>query len=170
MQFMIHTLSKIMLIILNFIFLIAAALTYGPTQAAEENKKFFKKEGRLSFIEQNSHQTFKIIDIEIANNHKERAEGLMGYRSLSDSQGMFFIYPKEKILSFWMKNTLIPLDIIFINKSQQIVKIHPNAVPMNETSILSKKPASYALEVNAGFCARHAIVEGDKIEFEKIFQ
>lgn len=159
-----------MLIILNSIFLIATVLTCEPAQTAEENKKFFKKEGRLSFIKQNSRNIFKMIDIEIANNNKEREEGLMGYRSLSDSQGMFFIYPKEKILSFWMKNTLIPLDIIFINKSKQIVKIYPHAVPMNETSILSKKPASYALEVNAGFCARHTIVEGDEIKFEKIFQ
>ena len=150
-----------------FILLITATPFSSFAQSIEKNKIPFTKDGRLSFIKQNSRHAFKIIAIEIADNSQERARGLMGHRSLSDSQGMLFIYPKEKVLSFWMKNTAIPLDIIFINKSRRIIKVHSNAVPMDKTSILSGEPVLYALEVNAGFCARYAIADGDEIKFEK---
>lgn len=125
----------------------------------------FKKEGQLALIKQNSNRTLKIIDIEIADNNEERTRGLMWRRSMLDSQGMLFVYHEEKPRSFWMKNTYMPLDIIYINRSGTIVSIRSGTTPLSIESIMSDKPAQYALEVNAGFCVKYQINEGDRIKF-----
>ncbi|MDD3887561.1 MAG: DUF192 domain-containing protein [Patescibacteria group bacterium] len=108
----------------------------------------------------------KIIDIEVANNDEKRTQGLMWRKSMSENSGMLFIFDAEKQLSFWMKNTLIPLDIIYVNKFKEIIAIHNNTVPLSEISILSKQPAKYVVEVNAGFCNNNIININDKIKFK----
>lgn len=137
----------------------------------ESGKRYeppFTKNGQLFFINKDKKNVIKSIEIEIADDDDKRAQGLMWRRSMADSIGMLFIFEKERPLSFWMKNTYIPLDIIYVNKSMEIVTIQENTMPLSEMSIPSDKPAQFVVEVNAGFCITHGIMNGDKIKYEKI--
>ena len=125
----------------------------------------FKKEGELSFLK--GGEITRTIDIEIADNPYERETGLMYRKSLGQEQGMLFIYQNEAPRSFYMKNTYIPLDLIFYNRDSAVVSIHENAVPLSETSIPSNFPAQYILEVNAGKADEWNIEIGDKIKFTR---
>lgn len=125
----------------------------------------FKKEGELSFIKKDNQQEIKKIDIEIADSEGERQQGLMYRTQMADSQGMLFIFPETEMQSFWMKNTLISLDILFVNEKMEIVTIQKYAQPKSEQSLRSTKPAKYVIEVNAGFCDRYQVSEGDLVKF-----
>ena len=85
---------------------------------------------------------------------------------MDEARGMLFVFPNSEQRSFWMKNTFIPLDIIYISADKEIVKIVKNAVPRSEKSLLSEKDAMYVVEVVGGFCDKYNIIEGDKIDFE----
>ena len=105
------------------------------------------------------------IDIEIANTEEKRMQGLMFRSSMSDSAGMLFTFPSETLQEFWMKNTIISLDIVYVNAKKEIVSIQKYAEPYSERPLPSYKPAMYVVEVNAGFCDSHRIGEGDFIQF-----
>jgi len=122
----------------------------------------FKKEGELTFADSLGNAKIK-IDLEIADNEYERQLGLMNRKSMGENQGMLFIFPYEKMQSFWMRNTLIPLDIIFINKDKEIITIHKNTKTLSTQSYPSTEPALYVVEVVGGFTDRHNIIVGDKI-------
>jgi uncharacterized membrane protein (UPF0127 family) len=78
---------------------------------------------------------------------------------------MLFVFEKPARYSFWMKNTLIPLDLLFIDSNLTIVDIKSNTTPLDLTSITADSESLYALEVNAGFCESHEIKEGDDVRF-----
>ncbi len=83
---------------------------------------------------------------------------------MDEDKGMLFVFETAKPLSFWMKNTYIPLDILFIDHNGTINTIHKNTTPKNtEIFYKSKKPSAYAIEVNAGFCDKYKISENDHI-------
>ncbi|MFC4351476.1 DUF192 domain-containing protein [Fodinicurvata halophila] len=103
------------------------------------------------------------FEVELADTNAERAQGLMFRRSLEEGTGMFFLYPRSQRISMWMKNTLIPLDIIFIDEGGQIVRIAQRTIPESTTSIPSGGPAKAVLEVNAGVTQRLGIDEGDQV-------
>ena len=128
----------------------------------------FTKNGNLVFIKRDYNDTIKAIDIEIADDSAKRSQGLMWRHSMPDSVGMLFIFENERPQYFWMKNTYIPLDIIFINKSKEIVTIRDNTTPLSESSIPSDKPAQYVVEINAGLCNNYKIEVGDKIIYKTI--
>lgn len=127
----------------------------------------FVKEGELSFWQATGETELAKIDIELAKTEQERTQGLMFRRSMPDSIGMLFIFDREMPQSFWMKNTYIPLDILYINSQHQIVSIYRNTVPLSEESLPSAAPALYVLEVIGGFCTEHGINEGDYITFQE---
>ncbi len=122
----------------------------------------FRKDGELTFQTSEGNYISQ-IDIEIADDMVERAVGLMYRDEMKENQGMFFIFPREEYQSFWMKNTVLSLDILFINKKNEIVTIHKSTVPFSEESYPSTAPAIYVLEVNAGYTEKYGIKEGDKI-------
>ena len=126
----------------------------------------FKKEGELIFLRKGTQEKIVRIDIEIADNPDKRAIGLMFRSSLPYNAGMLFIYEKPQPLFFWMKNTYIPLDIIFANENMQIVTIHKNTKPLSEKLIPSYRDSVYVVEVNAGFCDNYSIKVGDYFRFE----
>ena len=103
------------------------------------------------------------LDVELAISQKQHEQGLMHRTKLDTDKGMIFFFPKEAIRSFWMKNTLIPLDMIFIDKNGKIVHIHSNARPLDETHITTPKPALAVLEINGGQADQWNIKAGDKI-------
>ncbi len=107
----------------------------------------------------------KNVLVEIANNDQERSVGLMYREHLDENKGMLFTYPDENIRSFWMKNTLIPLDMIFINKNFEIVDIHQAEPCPKEGECPSYgAKAQYILEVNKGFSQKNNISVGNKIK------
>ena len=105
------------------------------------------------------------ITVEVADSMASRARGLMHRKELASDQGMLFIFPSNAIRSFWMKNTHIPLDMLFIDESQTIVGIVENAEPETLTPRKVDTPSRYVLEVNGGFCAEHKILPGSQVEF-----
>ncbi|MBW6441195.1 DUF192 domain-containing protein [Patescibacteria group bacterium] len=105
--------------------------------------------------------------VEIADTYQEREIGLMNRKNMPTESGMFFIFEKEEIYNFWMKNTLIPLDIIWIDGNDKIIYIQNNAQPCEvkncETFGPSQK-AKYVLEINGGLAEKNGIKVGDEIE------
>jgi uncharacterized protein len=126
----------------------------------------FKKEGSLLFLGTGG-DTIRMIDIEIADSRNQQAQGLMYRGTMTDSQGMLFIFDIEEPRTFWMKNTYISLDILFASKDGRIVSISRNTIPYSEEPIASKAKALYVIEVLAGFCDQYGIEAGQKIEFFK---
>lgn len=127
----------------------------------------FKKEGVLYFIGKEKGDTIKTIDIEVAETDEERAKGLMDRKSMTDEQGMLFIFAEAEEQSFWMKNTYISLDIMYVGTEKEIVSIQKYATPLSEESLPSFKKAQYVVETNAGFADRYKVKFGDKIAFTK---
>ena len=122
----------------------------------------FKKEGELTFTDSLGNTKIN-INLEIADNEYERQLGLMNRKSMEENQGMLFIFQYERLQSFWMRNTLIPLDIMFINTDKEIITIHKNTKTLSTQSYPSTAPALYVVEVVGGFTEMHNIVIGDKI-------
>ena len=105
--------------------------------------------------------------VEVAVSQSDQEKGLMHRKRLDKKSGMLFIFRKEKIARFWMKNTYIPLDIIFINKSGSIDFIKKNAKPLSSKSIKSKDKVIAVLEVNAGEVEEFGIDEDSIIDVIK---
>ena len=132
---------------------------------SQDTAPSFKKEGELIFLNKVGSDTLAVIEIEIADTDQKTSQGLMYRSSMSENAGMLFFMDSERIQGFWMKNTYIPLDMIFVNSEKEIVTIHANTTPMLESSYHSTKPALYVVEVNAGFCHKNNIHEQDRIDF-----
>ncbi|WP_445381535.1 DUF192 domain-containing protein [Robiginitalea sp. IMCC43444] len=127
----------------------------------------FSREGSLSIFDGETDSLLQEIDIEIAETPYERETGLMYRKSMQEDQGMLFIFENEQPRSFYMKNTLISLDILFINQDLEVISIARNTEPLNDNGIPSGNPARYVLEVNAGLSDQWGIQEGDLISFDK---
>lgn len=126
----------------------------------------FKKEGEL-WLTKAEGDTIRQLDIEIADIESERTIGLMHRWSMPDTQGMLFIFEEEEQRSFWMHNTLMGLDIIYIKADGTIESIAKYCVPKSDKSIPSKGPAKYVLEVQEGFSDIFGLVVGDKVSFKR---
>ena len=107
------------------------------------------------------------FNVEVAKTIEERRKGLMYRKKLLNNEGMLFIFPREKIIQLWMKNTYIPLDVIFISKNKVIVDIKKNMEKLSETIVKSKVKSRYALEFNAGLINKLDIKIGDKVLFNE---
>ena len=127
----------------------------------------FTKEGTLVFLNAEK-DTIKLVDIEIADNEQEREQGMMYRTSMSYDRAMLFIMQYEREQSFWMHNTKMSLDIIYVNGDMEIVTIYKHTQPYSESPIPSFKRAKYVVETTAGFCDKFRIAEGDYIEFSSI--
>ena len=108
-----------------------------------------------------------IFNVEVAKTIEERRNGLMYRKKLLNKEGMLFIFPREKIIQLWMKNTYIPLDVIFISENKVIVDIKKNMEKLSETIVKSKVKSRYALEFNAGLINKLDIEIGDKVLFNE---
>lgn len=106
----------------------------------------------------------EVLWVELATTNVERARGLMWRPHLPEDEGMIFIYPSERPLSFWMHNTLIDLDIAFVSSSGTIVDIRQMR-RLDKTSVSSAYPAKYAIEANKGWFEKRGIRPGDVVRF-----
>jgi uncharacterized protein len=133
----------------------------------EVDKEYmFRKDGELTFMDSTGNVKDK-IDIQIANTEFDRELGLMFRKNMEENQGMLFIFPEASIQNFWMRNTLISLDMIFVNQDKKIITIRKNTTKLSDQTYSSTGPAMYVIEVNAGFADRYNIKVGDKIEWTK---
>jgi uncharacterized protein len=139
-----------------------------PKKSSDKVILSFKKEGVLTLKKAETDSVIKTLDIEIADNEYETQTGLMYRTKLETNDAMLFIFPNEDFRSFYMKNTKIPLDIIYINANKEIVSFQKNAKPFDETSLPSEAPSKYVLEINGGMSDDWKLKVGDKIEFIKI--
>lgn len=106
------------------------------------------------------------LQVEIADSPKEREQGLMHREKLEEGNGMLFVFENEAPRGFWMKNTKIPLDIVFFNREKKVVSFVENMKPCSERTAKcqtydSEKPAMYALELPEGMVEKHGIKAGD---------
>lgn len=129
-----------------------------------DNPPEFRKDGELQFINANDSVIFS-IDMELATTEEEHARGLMFRKQMDENKGMLFLFQDEDWRSFWMHNTLIPLDIIYVNAKRQVVSISKNANTMDDTSLPSEAPAMYVIEINAGLCDKYGIDKGTVVNF-----
>jgi uncharacterized membrane protein (UPF0127 family) len=104
-----------------------------------------------------------VFAVELASTPEEQAKGLMFRRELPEGQGMLFDFHREQPTSFWMKNTYIPLDMIFIRGDGRILRIAENTVPLSEALVSSGGPVRAVLEVNAGTARKLGIAPGDRV-------
>ena len=103
------------------------------------------------------------FSVEVAITPGEQAQGLMYRTSMAKMSGMIFEFPREKRTSFWMKNTPLPLDMIFADQTGQIVNIHENATPLDETPIFGGESIKFVLELNAGLVSLLGVSTGDHL-------
>jgi uncharacterized protein len=161
----IASLLTLICIILYFFIIKKNTIKYDtPNNIKIINPYEFKKEGELTFSTSDN-KLIKFINIEIANTEEKRMQGLMFREKMQENEGMLFIFDGEDVHSFWMKNTILPLDIIFINSRKEIVTIHKNATPYSEQSLSSFKPVLYVVEVNSGFTDKYNIKAGDIVNW-----
>jgi len=108
--------------------------------------------------------------VEVADEGAERAQGLMFRESMPSSAGMLFVYDAPQRAAFWMKNTLIPLDMIFADETGRVRKVHSNAIPGDTTPIEGGEGIRFVLEINGGLAARMGITEGSELRHPAIPQ
>jgi uncharacterized protein len=140
---------------LAVIFLAAAWAVFGasaPVQAAGQ--------ATIEIVSSNGVHAF---NVELATNDAERERGLMFRKSLPEGQGMLFDFKRDQPVSFWMHNTYISLDMIFISSDGRIVHIAQNAKPLSDDLIPSTAPVRAVLEVIAGTAQKLGIATGDRV-------
>ena len=103
------------------------------------------------------------FNVEVADDGAEQTRGLMFRESLGRFDGMLFVYDRERQASFWMKNTLIPLDMLFFDAAGRLTQVHENAVPGDLTPIPSEDPAQFVLEINGGAARELGIAPGAEL-------
>lgn len=102
------------------------------------------------------------LEVEVASNKAQRSLGLMNRASMPESRGMLFVYPAPAYFCMWMKNTKIPLSVAFIDAQGQVINIEDMA-PQTETNHCTQRNATYALEANRGWFAKHGVSAGSQI-------
>ncbi len=147
-------------------------LSVNRTLAIQENiqesvsQKTVLKQGKVVFYDSANRKKIEIL-VEIAENEYHQSKGLMFREDMSENEGMLFTYEDELQRFFWMKNTTVPLDIIFVDATFQIIKIHKNTLPLSENVYPSGLPAKFAVEVRAGFSDRYQLETGNRVSWEK---
>jgi uncharacterized protein len=142
----------------------ARAAAEAAAEAAAPSEPAFTEEGSLSFKKADG-TVVKEIRMEVADDEPQRVRGMMYRKSIPNDTGMLFIFPDNAPRSFWMKNTYVPLDIIFVAEDKTIVNIHKNTPTLTEQNFPSTAPAKYVVEVAGGYTSAYGIEPGQKIDF-----
>ncbi len=143
------------IIIVSVVILAVAAAYYLNTDAADDGGS------RVEFFGSNG--TATTVYVEVADTPQALQRGLMYRTSMDEHDGMLFIFSGDSPRSFWMKNTPLPLDMVFVNGSMAVVDINHNATPYSTDTFTSKDSCRYVVEVNGGFCEEHGIDIGDRV-------
>ncbi|WP_437651211.1 DUF192 domain-containing protein [Sorangium sp. So ce362] len=138
----------------------------GPDPACPDDPTgpFQLATGKVTFLEARAPDVL----VEIARKEQERARGLMYRKSMAENRGMLFVFQQRRNHSFWMHNTCIPLDMLFIDSDGTIVGIEENTPTLNDSNFDVACPSTYVLELNAGWARRNGVVAGQKVRLEGI--
>jgi len=140
-----------------------------PVTAVEQPsapaKPVFRKDGELRFLDAKTSQVISAIDVEVAATDASREQGMMYRDTMDENTGMLFLMGIEEMQAFWMKNTIVSLDIIYVDSERRIVSIHKNCTPFSLDQIHSVAPALYVVEVIAGYTDKYKIKVGDRVSF-----
>jgi len=151
---------------MRFVYLaVAAFIVVVSVMAPQETIPNTPSQGNSAIFHTSSGEVE--VSLEIADSPEERSRGLMFRESLPEKSGMLFVFGDEAVRTFWMKNTYLPLDMIFISSGLGIVHIEKDAQPCESdpcTTYSSRLPARYVIEVNAGFSERNGLVTGDSVD------
>jgi uncharacterized protein len=139
----------------------AALLCFGLGLDAQAHAESLQKQP-LTFVTSTGKHPFTV---EVAATDQERSTGLMFRQSLGDDQGMIFIYPQDELITMWMKNTYIPLDMIFVRSDGTVERVAQDTEPFSEQTISSGDKARAVIEVKAGSAKRLGIKSGDKVDY-----
>lgn len=132
------------------------------TEDSSDRSKMLEYSRQITFTDAEG-DSITTIKAAVADDPGERNEGLMNVSNLPPDGGMLFIFENEESRSFWMANTPLSLDIMFVNSDYEIVRIHRNTEAFSEKNLSSGKPAQYVVETNGGFSVSHDIREGMRI-------
>jgi len=133
-------------------------------EGAETSTDGFEVEGSLSFLTP-SVDTLRTIGVDIADTDAERKQGLMRQRSLGYDRGMLFIFDSVDEGGMWMKNTPLPLDIVFVAPDSQVINIARRTTPFSEESIEPAAPRKFVVEVRAGFADRFGLTDSTRVRW-----
>ena len=144
---------------------IAAAFVFAGSALAQNSDLDETFEKDVLIIHASEHACYR-LDIYLAMNNEQRARGLMHVRSLPQTTGMLFVYESDGYLSIWMKNTYIPLDIVFARADGTVSSIEHDAEPLSLRSMRALEPVRYVLELNAGVAKRLSIDRYSRLEWQ----
>jgi len=144
-----------------------AVLLFIPIQFNPKMDKPIQREAQVSIVDEAGKQKANFY-VELADTEEEREIGLMGRRALKKKEGMLFIMEEEEVHSFWMLDTYLALDIVFVNAAQEVVYIAKEMEPESQDPVNSKAPCLFALEINAGLSETLGLRVGDRIKMEKL--
>ena len=144
---------------------IAAAFVFAGSALAQNSDLDQAFDTDVLIIHASEHACYR-LDIYLAMNNEQRARGLMHVRSLPQTTGMLFVYESNGYLSIWMKNTYIPLDIVFARADGSVSSIEYDAEPLSLRSMRALEPVRYVLELNAGVAERLSIDQHSRIEWQ----
>lgn len=147
--------------------LLTVGCTDGGNQNRGESPATFQKEGVLTFYRANG-DTLKTIDVEIADTDAERERGLMRQRSLGYGRGMLFIFEETNQNGMWMKNTPLPLDIVFVAPDSQVINIARRTTPFSQETIEPEAPKKFVVEVRAGFANRFGLTDSTRVKWTRL--
>jgi hypothetical protein len=158
--------------LLRLVSLLALALAVGVGCASDSSNDpttddtGFQTEGVLTFYQPNG-DTLTTIDIEIAETDAERRQGLMRRRSMGYDRGMLFIFEEVDDSGMWMKNTPLPLDIVFVAPDSQVINIARRTTPFSEKNISPAAPKKFVVEVRAGFANRYNLTDSTRVRWRR---
>ena len=139
---------------------IALALTLFSLPAAA-----WADDGKLVLHTETGNYTF---NVDVVDTPESRQQGLMFVTELADDAGMLFDFKQEQLVSFWMRNTFIPLDMIFVDADGVVQTVHANARPHDTTSIPSEVPVQFVLEIPGGRAEEIGLKAGDTMEHDRV--
>lgn len=151
--------------------LLALLLAAGCADSADQAgtlgaEPTFRKDGTLTFVGPDG-AAIRTIDVEIAETPETRAQGLMGRRQMGYDKGMLFLFPEADDSGFWMRNTPMPLDIVFVGPDSQVVSIAERTTPFSDENIYPAAPKQFVVEVRAGFADRFGLTDSTRIRWQR---
>lgn len=157
-------LNKILLVLITTTLFLACGDSKKKTEPTKNNGRTLEYPHKLTFLNSqgNTVSTLRFIK---ADDPNERNQGLMDVNSMPEDAGMVFYFDIEEPQSFWMANTPLPLDIMYVNADSVIVSIYKSTVPFSKESLPSGAPAQFVIETNAGYSISNDITEGMRVRF-----
>lgn len=141
---------------------------HAKSKQKSNNGPVFKKEGDIWLVKAATGDTIIHLDAEYAISPTDQNYGMMYRKSMSENMSMLFFRDVLEMQSFWMKNTYVSLDIIYLDENQRIVNIQKNAEPLNTKSLPSTGPALYVLEIKGGLSDKIGLQAGDVMYFRDL--